>query len=328
MHGDDIFEIEDTRIGGAIIVALYLQRHTEMGGMDFYFQGSKLVKEFKHEVDRKNYLTGKISASWIDTGIGQASHCGADSELTVEDTYGVTDAEVNRFEEEVGFQFGIPNVMQVKNGIKEGSDHTLTLNRQVKTSRKFPISSDKCGSTCVKIFKKVFTVDIVFFRNGLFGRVHEARSQFREETQYVDCQIYKVEDNKDCGCTDKELKPTDGNIRMSWGFLSILTPFFNTKIGFVAEVGGLEFELPAMALSGGASAAVDPKVIPDLYRFLSRDTSQVFNIRLELDSLASFPGDQPIAAPRVGDVEALAAERMLQAEASASHQTTSALKSH
>jgi hypothetical protein len=60
--------------------------------MERYFVGAKLVKEFRYELDQSNHVAGKVHASWLDTGMGQTSHCGEDSEFTIEDTYGITEA--------------------------------------------------------------------------------------------------------------------------------------------------------------------------------------------------------------------------------------------
>jgi len=257
--------------------------------MECYFAGSKLVKKFYYELDEGNQVAGQIHASWLDTGMGQTSHCGVDSEFTIEDTYGITDAEVERIEEEMGFQFGIPNISQIKNGIKQSSDNTITFNKQVKTGRKFIINSDKCGSTCIKLFKKILIVDLTYYRNRGFlrGGIKKTQSQFREETQHVDCQVSRRELTDECGCDDgtpKSIlrgKSIFGNVRLSWGCLSILSPFSLNGEDFVTDVGNLE--IPLSLPSNGEIRVVDRNVIPELYRFLSRDNSERYRIQITPD---------------------------------------------
>jgi hypothetical protein len=178
----------------------------------------------------------------------------------------------------------------------------------VKTTRTFKVNSDKCGATCIKLFRKVFVVDLTYYRRGFFGGIHETQSQFSEETLHIDCQLSRIEFDDECCCdktSDKtSLKPIDGTMRLSWGLLSIRTPFFATKNGFVTEIGNLEFNASPLNLRR-ASAVVDRKDIPELYRFLSRDNSEVYTIQLELESLALFLHDKPIPAVYVETTEAL-----------------------
>ena len=205
-----------------------------------------------------------------------------ESELTIEDTYGITDAEVQRIEEEMGFQFGIPNITQIQNGIKQTSDNTLTFNKQVKTARKFPINSDKCGSTCITLFTKIFIVNLTYYKSGFLRTVHETKSQFREETQHVDCQVSRRELTDDFGCDKLTTDPVGGTVRLSWGLLSVLSPFsykYDGILKLVTDVGNIEFPF-SLLTSTGIIRVVDRNVIPKMYRFLSRDNSERYKIHI------------------------------------------------
>lgn len=236
-----------------------------------FFSGTRFDKAFTYQIDPRLRVNVVISSAWIDPGIGQSSQCGQSSSFSIERVVGLTTAESIKLAAELSSQIGVEKIAGVKSSLSASSDHSISLEESRSIQREFQISSDRCGSTRLKLFQKILVIDFLIQRQTMFGRVRENRFQITEHTETFDCRVDVEEMVESCGCTKESVESAAGEIRLNWGRLSVLLPFFRTETGFRLGFLNLDLDVDPRNFRGIATATLAKSSLPPLFLFLAAE---------------------------------------------------------